>query len=260
MLNHHRLGAGEPLLLIHGVGSHWQVFGPVLEPLAEHHDVIAVDLPGFGGSPPLPAGAEPGVPALTDAVTGLLDDLGLERVHVAGNSLGGWIALELVRRRRTRTALALAPAGFWTARERTWATTSLRGAELTIRRLRPALPRLARTVAGRRALLSLVHARPERVSPEYAVASGENLIASPGWHPTLNWLAHNHFTGAAEVAGDVVIAWGDRDRVLVPAQAERAVWAIPAARRVTLHGCGHLPMGDDPALTARPILAATGSE
>jgi pimeloyl-ACP methyl ester carboxylesterase len=260
MLNHHREGAGEPLVLIHGTGSHWQVFGPVLGLLAEHHDVIALDLPGFGGSPPLPAGAQYGVPELTDAVAGLLDELGLERVHVAGNSLGGWIALELVRRGRTRAAVALAPAGFWTARERTWAISSLRGAELAVRRVRRVLPGLARSAAGRRALLGLVYARPERLSPEETVAGCENLIASPGFYPVLNWVADEHFTGGAQVTGDVVIAWGEQDRLLLPVQAQRAARAIPAARSLTLHGCGHVPMGDDPGLTARTILAATGAE
>src|SRR4051794_39622459 len=96
-LNHHREGSGEPLVLIHGVGSQWQVWSPLIPLLAPHRDVIALDLPGFGESPLLPGGVEPDPYALTDAVVQFLDELGLERPPVVGNSLGGLIALELAR-------------------------------------------------------------------------------------------------------------------------------------------------------------------
>ncbi len=52
-LAHHRGGSGEPLLLIHGIGSFWPVWEPVLPALEAVRDVIAVDLPGFGDSPVL---------------------------------------------------------------------------------------------------------------------------------------------------------------------------------------------------------------
>jgi pimeloyl-ACP methyl ester carboxylesterase len=82
MLNHHRVGTGEPLVLIHGVGSRWQVWEPVIDTLAAHFDVIAIDLPGFGGSDPLPHTT---VDTLTDALHAFLTEQGLERPHLAGN-------------------------------------------------------------------------------------------------------------------------------------------------------------------------------
>src|SRR3954449_2050693 len=111
-LNHHRAGHGEPLLLIHGIGSQWQGWAPVLDRLAAERDVVALDLPGFGESPELPRETPPTVPNLARAVEELMADLGVERPHVAGNSLGGYLALELAARGSARSAVALSPAGF----------------------------------------------------------------------------------------------------------------------------------------------------
>ena len=116
-LNHHRAGSGEPLVLIHGIGSRWQVWEPILDRLASEREVIALDLPGFAGSPVPPPGTPAGVPSLTLLVGEFLDELGLDRPHVAGNSLGGWIALELAKLGRVRSATAHSPAGFWNRSE-----------------------------------------------------------------------------------------------------------------------------------------------
>src|SRR5689334_2543633 len=95
MLRYSRAGAGEALVLLHGIGSYRGAWDPVVPALAAQFDVLAVDLPGFGESPTLPVGQEPTPAALAGAVGGLLDELGIVRPHVAGNSLGGWVALEL---------------------------------------------------------------------------------------------------------------------------------------------------------------------
>jgi pimeloyl-ACP methyl ester carboxylesterase len=106
-LHHYRAGSGEPLVLIHGVGSQWQMWKPVLAALERERDVIAVDLPGFGGSPTLPIGVRPSAAALAGAVAEFLDSLGIERPVVGGNSLGGWVALELAARGRARAVVAV---------------------------------------------------------------------------------------------------------------------------------------------------------
>ena len=108
-----RSGAGPPLVLLHPLGSSRRVWDPVLPALAAHHDVIAVDLPGFGDSPPLPPDVEPSPAVLGAAVAGLLDDLGVTTPHLAGNSLGGWVALELADLRPAASLTLLAPAGLW---------------------------------------------------------------------------------------------------------------------------------------------------
>src|SRR3954469_17571642 len=83
--------------------SSWRRWKPLLPMLTDRHDVIAVDLPGFGTAPPL-ADRTPTAAGLADAVEAELDRLGLGRVHVAGNSLGGWIALELGDAASSRSA------------------------------------------------------------------------------------------------------------------------------------------------------------
>ncbi len=96
-MHYERNGTGSPYLLIHGLGGEACVWEPVLPALQERHDVIAVDLPGFGRSPLLEGEASPA--ALARAVGELLDDLEVVRPHVAGHSLGGWVALELAGQR-----------------------------------------------------------------------------------------------------------------------------------------------------------------
>src|SRR5690349_24508093 len=108
-----RRGAGPPLVLLHGIGGEACVWDPVLDALAADHDVLALDLPGFGRSAPLPDGVEPTPEALARAVAALLDADGLDDVHVAGNSLGGWVALELAKAGRARSVTGLCPAGLW---------------------------------------------------------------------------------------------------------------------------------------------------
>src|SRR5918992_4234493 len=124
-LDHHRGGTGEPLVLIHGIGHTWRGWKPMLPHLEPRFDVLAVDLPGFGHSPPLPAGTEPTPEALADAVERAMDEAGFDRAHVAGNSLGGWIALELARRGRALTVTAISPAGLQHKREKAWGRSML---------------------------------------------------------------------------------------------------------------------------------------
>ena len=98
-------------MLLHGIGHHWQAWRPVIELLADGFDVFACDLHGFGRSDPLPPGVDPAIPAYVDALARWLGELGLQRPHVAGNSMGGAIALELAAVIRSTTAAAAAAAG-----------------------------------------------------------------------------------------------------------------------------------------------------
>src|SRR5450755_2682185 len=150
MLNHYRDGSGEPLVLIHGIGSRWQVWMPVLERLATERSVIALDLPGFGASP-LPAPrTPPGVRSLARLVRDFLDELGIDRPHVAGNSLGGQIALELARTGRIRSANALSPAGFHEGAETRFQKLSLQLTLKAARLLAPVTDTVLARPLGRR--------------------------------------------------------------------------------------------------------------
>lgn len=175
-----RKGAGEPLLLLHGIGHHHQAWHPVTDVLAGEHDVIAIDLPGFGLSGPLPHGVPYDLATVAPALGALCSALGVERPHVAGNSLGGLLALEMARGGLVRSVTALSPAGFWSPGERRYAFTALRAMRTGARALpRPALERLSLTAAGRAALTGSIYARPARRSPEAVVAETLALRGPP---------------------------------------------------------------------------------
>ena len=249
-----RAGSGEPLLLLHGIGHHRQAWDPVLDILATERDVIAVDLPGFGASPALPAGLAYDLPTTTAVFAAFCEALELERPHVAGNSLGGLLALELGREKLARSVTALSPAGFWSEAERRYAfgiLLTMRG--ISRRMPLPLVERLSRTAAGRTALTSTIYARPARRSPEAVVAETLALANATGFDETLRAGGSVQFTD--DVPGlPVTVAWGTRDWLLVRRQGIRAKRIIPRARLVRLPGCGHCPMNDDPALVARVIL------
>ncbi|MGB2711360.1 MAG: alpha/beta fold hydrolase, partial [Conexibacter sp.] len=102
-LAYERAGAGEPLLLVHANGMSRAAWRPVLALLEPQRDVIAVDLPGHGGSGPVAPHIAAAPAGFARIFAALLDELGIERAHVAGNSLGGWTALELARLGRARS-------------------------------------------------------------------------------------------------------------------------------------------------------------
>jgi pimeloyl-ACP methyl ester carboxylesterase len=248
MLANTRTGSGPPLILLHGIGLDRATWDPVVPVLAREREVIAVDLPGFGESAALDA--TPDVAALAAAVEGL----GIERPHVAGNSLGGGIALELGRRGSAASVCAISPIGFAAGREGIYARAMLR----TIHGIATALDSRADLAYGgpfrRTALAGLVLARPWKVPAPAAAHMNHTTARAPGWDATLpavtDWKP-------AMPACPTTIAWGDRDRLLIASrQAPRARRRLPQARHVTLRGCGHVPMWDDPEQVARAILDA----
>ncbi|PZG16350.1 alpha/beta fold hydrolase [Nonomuraea aridisoli] len=128
-----RRGSGEPLILVHGIGHHRRTWLPVLDRLAAARTVIAVDLPGFGASAGLPEPIPYTAESLADAVESFCVRLGVREPHVAGHSLGGYIALELASRGVVRTATALSPVGFWTRPELLYYRTVLRAMRASAR-------------------------------------------------------------------------------------------------------------------------------
>ena len=228
---------------------------PVLSAVARQREIIALDLPGFGGSPPLAEGLAPSPDELARAVATFLDEVGWQRPHVAGNSLGGWIALELARMGRARSVVAISPAGFWSPGELRYARAGLRASRWIARALRPLLKRALASAAGRALLLSQMYARPWRLPAAAAASALENFGTAVGFEETFKALAIGEgFRGGEEVACPVTIAWGSRDRLLFPRQLARALARLPQARGVTLAGCGHVPTWDDPERVARLLL------
>ena len=254
-----RRGSGEPLVLVHGVGSRWQVWEPVLTALDARHDVVAVDLPGFGASHP--DGTTPSVEAQAVRLEALFGTLGLERPHVAGNSMGGGIALELARRGSVSSATAVSPVGFWTTREREWCIRSLQVNRAALPALRRALPALVATGVGRTLLFEQLFAKPWRLAPDEVLATVDAFLASASTQAALELFRAHTFHDAHELRGvPLTIAWGDHDHLLLTRQRARARRVLPWARHVELPGCGHVPFSDDPELLAAVLLAGARRE
>ena len=250
-----RRGSGPPLVLVHGHGSRWQEWAPVLDVLAAHHDVVALDLPGFGASPM--DDTDPTAPGYAARVEAFWLELGIERPAVAGFSMGGGIALELARRGSVRSAVALCPIGFWTPRERAWTKSSVRRVRATSRATPPAvLEAVVRSAVLRTPAMIQLYAKPWRLDADALLEATAAQAAAPAFDAALDAFDRYTFHDAEELRGvPVTVGWGDRDYLLLSRQARRARRVLPWARHVTLHGCGHVPFADDPGQTAPVILA-----
>jgi pimeloyl-ACP methyl ester carboxylesterase len=256
-LDHRLAGEGEPLLLIHGIGSTWRVWKPILERLEASHEVLGVDVPGFGRSAPLPPGTRPTIAAMADALERALDAAGWDQPHVAGNSMGGWLALELGRRGRAATVVAISPAGMWTDKELAYSRGTLKFQHAAATRIAPYADTLTRTALGRTLVLGAVASRPWRADPADAAEALRLFAGAPGWDTTLDELTKDRPRDLGSIECPVRIVWGSRDTLLIPRQADRFVREIPNAELVRLPGLGHVPMGDDAEAVADSILECT---
>lgn len=248
-----RAGRGEPLVLIHGIGHRRQAWAPVFPLLTAHRDVIAVDLPGFGESPE-PSGGYGIEPALV-MFKELFTDLGLDRPHVAGNSLGGLLALALGQAGLVRSVTALSPAGLWNRRQKLYALATLKAHRALARRTPShVVRRIAATAAGRRALTGMIVGRPERQTPDVVVEDAHALATAPGFEPTAAQ-SRGDFRFTGPVTGvPVTIAWAGRDRILARPRVADLRKVAPGGVFRLLPRCGHVPMNDDPELVARVLL------
>ncbi len=255
-MNHHREGTGPPLVLIHGVGHHWQGWQAVIPDLARDFDVIACDSPGFGASAPLRHAGPPTIPAYVDAFALWLAHEGIERPHVAGNSMGGAIALELARRGLVSSATAFSPAGFWNGPELRWCQAALGLIHAVPPPLRPLVRALTANPHTRGPLFATLYRWPAKLAADDAVATLQAAWDAPAFKPAVAAFDLYRFeSGAEPLPVPATVAWGNRDRLLpFKTQSARARRALPEAVHVTL-GAGHLPMTDDPPAVTATIRA-----
>ncbi len=248
-LNHVRQGAGPPLVLVHGLGGNLGIWRPVMDRLAAEREVIAVDLPGFGGSPPADeGGATPGAMARTLAE--FCATAGVERPHVAGNSLGAWVALEMAKRGTVASVAAISPAGLW-PRVLGPRSRDLHGFG---NRLRPAINALLRTRRGRALVLRSTMARPELVPGADARALVSAYLDSPGYQPANAAMRAEVFEDEGLIDVPVTIAWGQEDGIVARPSRRRVP---PGADLIEMPGWGHMPTWDDPVGVATFLLEAS---
>ena len=249
------------LLCIHGYNSSWHNWDPVVDGLRRHHRVHVARLAGHADGPSLPAGVAPTAAALADQLERDLDAVGVERAHLVGNSLGGWLALELAARGRALSVTALAPALGWEptgSHLRTLALKLFLGRELVVR-LAPLLPLLFRSDLGRRAGLKIAVAHGDRMSPEAALDLTDDMAECTISRPLKQWfLTTEHTLGPIDCP--VRIASSEQD-ALIPFDPYGARFPalVPHAELMLLRGVGHVPMYDDPELVIRTVIELTGS-
>ena len=256
-----RQGAGAPLVLLHALGSSSHAWNPILPALTERFEVITVDLPGFGRSPALPSPVRPTPAALAAAVAAALDEADIHDPHVVGNSIGGWVALELLPLRPVATLTLLSPAGLWPHTTPGYCRLSLRATRWATEHVPGLLNRAVDHRLGRVLLLGQSHGRPTRISADQARAAVAALGTSTGFSATLRATTQLRYRGTSlgrDRFPPITVAFGTRDLILARRSWRRLDELPPRTVVRRLPGCGHIPMYDDPDAVAALITATAG--
>jgi len=260
-LNHIRYGNGQPLLLIHGLGGTWKSWMPVLDKLATHREVIAIDLPGHGKTPPLEGPTT--IATLANAVTDFILRNGLTGIDTVGSSMGARLVLELARRGGVLgTVVSLDPGGFWEGWQRSFFYISVTASIRIVRSLQFAMPFLTGNILTRSILLAQFSPRPWNIPPHLALTEMRSYAASPVYNELLYDLVYGEEQqGAARgsITKPLIIGWGRQDRVCFPSQSKKALHLFPDAHVYWFNSCGHFPHWDKPAETTSLILRATAA-
>ncbi len=260
-INYIRRGAGKPLLLIHGLGGNWQSWQTILDSLAAEREVIAVDLPGFGETPPL--SGETSIKTLCDAVTEFINKNNLNGIDAVGSSMGARLVLELARRGGVLGAVvSLDPGGFWQGWQRHAFYASIAASIRLVRLLQPVMPQITGSTIGRTLLFPQFSPRPWKLSPKATLDEMRAYAASLRFDELLWNLAYGEEQKGApsnSIRHPLFIGWGRRDRVCFPGQSKLALEKFPDARLHWFEHCGHFPHWDNPQETIRLILDATSN-
>ena len=252
---HHRItGSGPTVVLIHGVCHRAHAWDAIVPLLADRFRVVVVDLPGHGESATLPDAGD----VLEHMVGELVDLIGAvvpdgERPHIAGNSLGGFLALELGARGYASSVTALSPAGFFRSHaEWRYTVTVFHGLRRAAGSLGRHLPVVSERAVGRAGMMSVFCARPGRYPAEAAAIDGAAIVSNT----VLDRADRRTFLFSAPQDEDlpITIRWGRFDLVLPVRQAKAAARLFPQAR-VEITADGHVPMSDDPDGVAVSIAA-----
>lgn len=255
----YRAGEGEPVVLLHGFTATWRCWLPVLAELAARYDVLAPTLTGHDGGPPATPDQQHTLAAAADHVEAELDGQGVGTAHLVGNSLGGALALELAKRGRARSVVALSPGGGWThghpegERIERFFRRQLRLTRATQGRLELVM----RRPAGRRLALRDIVRRGEQLPPSEAVAMARSSIRCSVVEDVFAAIRSGEglMRDLDRVAVPTLVAWAEHDRVLpLEHHAPRFRAEIPGVAFRVLPGVGHVPMSDDPRLVVDTIV------
>jgi len=246
-------------VLLHGFTDTWRTWELVLPALERRHDVLAPTLAGHAGGPPL--GEGPPGEAVADAVEQAMDAAGFESAHLAGNSLGGYLALRLAARGRARSVVALAPAGGWAEGDDSYLGTLAHFESMhdLLVQVAPRAEAIVATQDGRRRAAELMAEHWEHI-PADLLAHQMRGVAACSVVRRLNESARSGGwpLDPERVTCPVRIVWGTADRILRwPRAAERYHAMFPHADWVELDGVGHGAQLDVPLLASELILGFT---
>jgi pimeloyl-ACP methyl ester carboxylesterase len=248
------------MVLIHGFSASWGIWRPLLPALERHHDVLVPTLLGHSGGPEYRVGSPATPDAIADVLERDMDSAGFERAHLVGNSLGGWLALELAARGRALSTTALAPGGGYNhgGRETKRLGRKFQQNYRMLKLVGPGGAQLMRRRRFRALALRDVAMRPADLPAALAVEMTEAAADCAIFLPLREQLTSTGFGELAAIDSPVQIAWGTKDRILPwPGYAERFRRMVPDAQWVPLDDLGHCPMLDDAQLTTKTILEFT---
>ena len=242
--------------MVHGLGGSMRSWDTIAAPLSLSRELILIDMPGHGGSPPVPGPQT--ISAFADALTAFIQSERLGAVDLVGSSVGGRLVLELSRRGVGGHCVALDPGGFWRGWETRFFQTTIAASIRLVRGLQPVMPFLSRHAATRTLLLAQLSARPWALAPNVVLTEMRTFAATLVFDDMVRELATGPLqAGTASTPGRVTIGWGRKDRLLLPRQAHRAQAAFPKARLHWFESSGHFPHWDQPEETIQTILQTT---
>jgi pimeloyl-ACP methyl ester carboxylesterase len=255
----HRGGSGPPLVCLHGFTDTWRTWELVLPALERRHDVLAPTLAGHAGGPPL--AGEPSEAVMVDAVEHAMDAAGFETAHVVGNSLGGYLALQLAARGRARSVVALAPTGGWDEDDHSYRQTLAYFVSMqdAVRQMAPHAEAVLEAPGARRRATQFITTNFEHIPDELLAHLMRGVAACDAVRPLVEYALRDGWPLDAEDVGcPVRMVWGTADRLLPwPSAAARYRRVLPQADWVELDGAGHCPQLDVPIEAAELILGFT---
>ena len=253
-------GDAPTLVLVHGLGGTWRNWIPVLPALTARLHVVAVDMPGFGDSPPLP-GRSFHFPDVADHIADALDALGVTTHALAGHSTGGGVAGMYAARHGSRldSLILVAPAGFVGDGLPRRVSRLHQGFHRTMLALRaPALPLLANRAIRRRAFSAAVHDVDSLTAADARelACGAQRGVSTPA--ARANVLQAGVHLQAATIATPTRLLWGTEDRIVSADGGPRLVRLLPHASLELYEQTGHLPMFEQPQAVASSLIEFVG--